>query len=441
MAMPAETVWLPEVDGVTSFFRHYEYNVSPGPFHEPTSALPSRPPTAHPVRFIAYYLPQFHRSSENDDWWGSGFTEWTNVTKAVPRYPGHYQPRLPADLGFYDASRKETLLHQAELARLGGIYGFCIHDYWFSGRKLLGKPLDTLLANPDIDLRFCLNWANESWSRRWDGSEADVLMQQGYHRGDPERYVDSIAAAIRDPRYIRIDGRPLLMIYRPSAIPDISASVAGWRRRFHELGLGEPYLVMPQVFGQSDPRPAGFDAAAGFPPHGGWDIRDDRRAAVIHDPDFMGGVRSYELLAQLFEAEAPTDYTFFPGCCPMWDNEARKPRRGQGFYGSSPRRYGEWLANAARRVQSAAHPDERIVFINAWNEWAEGAYLEPDRHYGAAYLNETRRVHDCLAGESRAPRLPMGTERFRVRKSKWSHVAQVARAVLRRLRQQRGGFS
>jgi lipopolysaccharide biosynthesis protein len=422
------------VGGVTSFYRHYEYNVSAGPFHEPSSALPADPPATHPVRFIAYYLPQFHRSPENDAWWGPGFTEWTNVTKAVPRYQGHYQPRLPADLGFYDASHKETLLRQAELAQRGGIYGFCIHDYWFSGKKLLEKPLETLLANPDIDLKFCLNWANESWSRRWDGSEADVLIHQGYFPGDAERYVDSIAPAIRDPRYIRIDGRPLFMVYRPTAIPDISASMAGWRKRFRELDLGDPFMVMPQVFGQSDPRPLGFDAAAGFPPHGGWDIRDDRRTLVSHDPDFVGGARPYDLLAQLFEAERAPDYTMFPGCCPMWDNEARKPRRGQGFYGSSPGRYGEWLEVAARRVQNAVHADQRIVFINAWNEWAEGAYLEPDRHYGAAYLSETRRVLDRLNGDSPVSRPVSEPVQFPVRKSKLSYLLNIGRAVLRRLR-------
>jgi lipopolysaccharide biosynthesis protein len=189
---------------------------------------------------------------------------------------------------------------------------------------------------------------------------------------------------------------------------------------------------MPQVFGQSDPRPSGFDAAAGFPPHGGWDIQDDRRTVVLHDPDFVGAVRPYELLAQRFEAEQPTDYTLFPGCCPMWDNEARKPRRGQGFYGSLPRRYGEWLEKAARRAQSAPHPDERVVFINAWNEWAEGTYLEPDRHFGVAYLNETRRALDKLSGGPAKPQSTTPVSQYPVRKSKLNYIGHLVRAALRR---------
>jgi lipopolysaccharide biosynthesis protein len=419
---------------MAGFFEHYHYNVSPGPSHESASALPSQAPADYPVRFIAYYLPQFHRSAENDEWWGPGFTEWTNVTKAVPRYEGHYQPRLPADLGFYDASCKDTLMRQAELAKRGGIYGFCIHDYWFSGKKLLAQPLQTLLANPGIDIRFCLNWANESWSRRWDGSEADVLMHQGHLPGDAERYVDSIAPAVRDPRYIRINGRPLLMVYRPAALPDIATSIVGWRKRFRELGLGDPFIVMPQVFDQSDPRPMGFDAAAGFPPHGGWDIADDRRTLVLHDPEFVGAARSYEALAQLFETKAPTEYLLFPGCCPMWDNEARKPRRGQGYYGSSPGRYGLWLERVARQVQGEPVLDNRIVFINAWNEWAEGTYLEPDRHYGAAYLLETRRVLDRLAGIQNPSKAKSEAARYAVRKSKLSYVLSLIRGIKRRLR-------
>lgn len=409
------------------YIEHYHYNVAAGPHYEPTAALPAAPPVDYPVRFIAYYLPQFHRIHQNDTWWGPGFTEWTNVTKALPRYVGHYQPRLPADLGFYDASQKETLLRQAELARRGGVYGFCIHDYWFSGEKLLSAPLEILLANPDIDLRFCLNWANESWSRRWDGTEQDLLMEQRYLPDDAERYVESIAPAVRDRRYIRIEGRPLLMIYRPSIIPGAKQVFARWRRHFMALGLGEPYLVMPQAFSHNDPRPFGLDAVAGFPPHGAWDIANDRNHLKLHDPLFAGGARCYDAMASLFELQHPTEYRLFPGCCPMWDNEARKPRRGEGFYGSTPERYGEWLDRAARYAMSAEATDERIVFINAWNEWAEGAYLEPDRHHGIAYLAETRRVLDGLNHPRKAPQTEERATKFRARRSFVNFAVNLAR--------------
>jgi lipopolysaccharide biosynthesis protein len=294
------------------------------------------------------------------------------------------------------------------------------------------------LANPDIDLRFCLNWANESWSRRWDGSETDVLMSQGYLPGDEERYVDSIAPAVRDPRYIRIDGRPLFMVYRPTVIPDIATSMAAWRKRFRELELGEPFIVMPQVFDQFDPRPMGFDAAAGFPPHGGWDIPDDRHWFQLYDKRFIGSARSYERLARQFEAVPPAEYRLFPGCCPMWDNEARKPRRGQGFYGSTPARYGAWLEHAARRAAAVPEQDQRIVFINAWNEWAEGTYLEPDRHYGAAYLAETRRVLDVLAGKALSGASGPEREPLAARKSYWNRGVNLVAAVKRRLTSGKG---
>jgi hypothetical protein len=257
-------------------------------------------------------------------------------------------------------------------------------------------------------------------------------MAQEYLPGDEERYVDSIAAAVRDPRYIRIDGRPLFMVYRPTVIPDIAKSMAAWRRRFRELDLGDPFIVMPQVFDQRDPRPMGFDAAAGFPPHGGWDIADDRHGLNVYDAQFVGAARPYEGLARQFETAPQTDYLLFPGCCPMWDNEARKPRRGQGFYGSSPARYGAWLERAARQVSANPEPDRRIVFINAWNEWAEGTYLEPDRHYGAAYLIETRRVFDVLAGQDR-PARATPPDPLAARKSRWNRGLNLVRAIRRRL--------
>lgn len=382
-----------------NLYELFEFNTGKGPLHENVESLPADPPSDPSVRLIAYYLPQFHSIPENDAFWGVNFTEWTNVTKALPRYAGHYQPRLPADLGFYDLSHSDVLRKQAKLSRRAGIYGFCIHNYWFSGHKVLDGPLRALLSNSDIDLRFCLNWANENWTRRWDGAESNILLQQRYDSGDDVKYAESILPALKDPRYIRIDGRPLLMIYRPGIVPSAAKMIKNWRSFFKENGVGDPYIIMPQAFGDIDPRAFGLDAAAGFPPHnGGWELPNRRNSIKLLDTGYDGVAASFEDLAAAHINNRPTDFRLFPGVCPSWDNEARKPRRGHSFYGADPSLYGRWLKAASEQASRAPIHDERIVFINAWNEWAEGAYLEPDRHFGYAYLAETRRIMEDLKG-------------------------------------------
>jgi len=263
-------------------------NTMPGPDYEADGddlALPSPPP----VRLIAYYLPQFHPIPENDRWWGKGFTEWTNVTKALPQYVGHYQPRLPDGLGFYDLRLPENLAAQASLARRYGIGGFCIHYYWFGGRRLLETPLAMLLRHPEIDLPFCLNWANEPWSRVWDGSERQLLMEQQHSPEDDLAFAAAIEPVMADPRYIRISGRPLFMLYRPGLLPDAAATVARWRDYFSARGLADPYIVMPQAFGDTDPRVYGMDAATGFPPHPfGWDLPSEIEDSMLLAKGFRG---------------------------------------------------------------------------------------------------------------------------------------------------------
>lgn len=387
---------------MTKFFEQYKHNVGQSSFYLPSDSLAKDAPEAYPVKPIAFYLPQFHAIPENDEWWGTGFTEWTNVTKALPRYEGHLQPRLPADLGFYDLSDRKTIERQAELVRRSGVYGLCIHDYWFSGRKVLEKPLDILLANPDIDLRFCLNWANENWSRRWDGSEADILLEQRYDPAEQDGYVRSIVPAIRDPRYIRIDGRPLILVYRPSLLPDPVATFASWRKFLRDEGEGDPYLAMVNSFDDFDPRPYGLDAAVGFPPHNsGVSERNDRPWLRWLDRNYTGQALPYDYLVRGALKNNPADYRLFPGVCPGWDNDARKPGRGLSFYGADPVKFEGWMEQASRRALEAS-PSEAFVFINAWNEWAEGAILEPDRHFGFGNLVAIRRVIDRLNGRSDA---------------------------------------
>ena len=411
-----------------NFVEQLTYNLERGEHYEECQVFNFTAPPD--VRVIAFYLPQFHRIPENDTWWGKGFTEWTNVTKALPRFAGHYQPHLPGELGFYDLRSAEILRDQARLANQFGVYGFCFHYYWFGGRKLLETPLQNLLSNSDIDIRFCINWANESWSRRWDGSENDILIEQKYLEDDDFAFASALEPIVRDPRYIRVGGRPLIMLYRPRVLPDAAATVSRWRQQFKSLNLPNPYVVMAQAFDEEDPRPFGMDAAAGFPPHRWWDLEaDDAYQAFANG--YHGRRLSFEEMVQSATVFNPTEYTFFPGVCPSWDNEARKPNRGVSFVGATPRRYGVWLDNACRKVVRQQNPDERLVFVNAWNEWAEGTHLEPDRHFGYAYLNETARILSHLkSDEITVQREPARRDKSDPRRRWIKKIARRAAAAL-----------
>jgi lipopolysaccharide biosynthesis protein len=379
-----------------NLLKQLQQNVSPGPMYEQDVPGVHAPP-ASPVRLVAFYLPQFHPIPENDEWWGKGFTEWANVTRAYPRFVGHYQPRLPSALGFYDLRHVETIRKQADLARRYGIYGFCFHHYWFNGRRILDTPLNLLLANHDIDLPFCINWANENWTRRWDGHDQEVLLAQQHSPEDDLAFAKAAEPILRDRRYIRIDGRPLLMLYRPGILPDAAATLRCWRSFFTDAGIGNPYLVMAQAFGDGDPQKYGFDAVVGFPPF--WTAYEVPWQHVkVFDRSFKGAVIAYEDMAAATLTNYRDSVRLFPGVCPSWDNEARRPGRGFSFVESTPAKYGAWLMQACKASMQMHQGDSRLVFINAWNEWAEGAYLEPDRHFGFAYLAETARVLRMVSG-------------------------------------------
>ncbi|MGH1590372.1 glycosyltransferase WbsX family protein [Methylobacterium phyllosphaerae] len=366
------------------------FNHSQGPFYEQETSFCAEPNTTG-LKLIAYYLPQFHRIAENDENWGKGFTEWSNVVKAIPRFEGHYQPHLPADLGLYDLSRTDVIEEQASLARKYGIHGFCFHYYWFNGKKLLDLPLENLLSST-TDINFCINWANENWTRNWDGGNREVLQAQDYKDGDQYRFVDDLCRIIEDRRYIKINGRPLILVYKSSMIPNVKDIVQAWRSRFVEKGFGNPFLVMCAV-NECDPRPFGFDAAAAFPPHiFGWYGAKVTSEVNKYDPTYSGTLLRYDDMVEKSSNFPEQDFKFFHGLCPSWDNEARQPGRGFGFVGSNPRSYGRWLANVCGRTLVEHEQTERLIFVNAWNEWAEGAHLEPDRHHGHAFLRETARV-------------------------------------------------
>lgn len=344
------------------------------------------------VKAIAFYLPQFHAFPENDEWWGTGFTEWTNIAKAMPRFSGHYQPRIPRDLGFYDLNNDGVLERQVEMARQAGLHGFCFYFYWFNGERLLERPLERLLANPQIDMPFCLLWANENWTRRWDGQEQEVLIRQDYAEEDDPALVDTFLRHFQDSRYIRVDGRPVLIIYRAQIIPNMKERLARWRTMFRERGE-MPLILMAQTFNDHDPRVYGFDGAIEFPPHKvAAKVANSVSAFRIYDPLFSGEIRDYNAMVDASLNEPAPSFPLIKTVFPSWDNDARRQGRGAVYHGSTPENYRRWMEGVIAYAKANPFHNERMMFINAWNEWAEGAYLEPDLHFGAAYLNATARA-------------------------------------------------
>jgi lipopolysaccharide biosynthesis protein len=350
------------------------------------------PPHESGVRVIAFYLPQFHPMPVNDAAWGRGFTEWTNVAKAVPQFLGHYQPRLPGELGFYDLRVPDIQQRQVELARLYGLHGFCFHFYWFGGQRVLDLPLSQFHGNKGLDLPYCLCWANENWTRRWDGQDDEVLLAQAHSPEDDLAFLDAISPFLADPRYIRVDGKPLLIVYRAQLLPDPAATARRWRECRRKHGLPEPFLVAARTFGLIDPTPLGFDAAVEFPPHN-IAVNEITAEVSLLNREFRGRVYPYpELVDRMIASYRGEAFPVFRAVAPGWDNEARRPGAGHAFFASDPALYGQWLTSACAVAAQQPRPDLRMVFVNAWNEWAEGAYLEPDRRYGYAYLAETKRV-------------------------------------------------
>lgn len=345
-------------------------------------------PDPLPATLVAFYLPQFHAIPENDAWWGEGFTEWHNVTRALPQFEGHAQPRLPGELGFYDLRLPDAMRRQMQLAKAYGIGAFCSYFYWFAGKTLLETPLQQWLNEPTLELPLCLCWANENWSRRWDGRAQDILIGQQHSAADDLAFIAHVSRYLADPRYLRVEGQPLLLVYRPGLLPDPKATAQRWRRWCREHGIGEIRLAYVQSFDRVDPRDIGFDAAVEFPPNNR-NLTPITAQQQLLNPDYGGDVYDWRELVRQSTAQTDPDYPSYPGVNPGWDNEPRRSGRGRVFAHASPRGYRDWLRHAvasARRRQ----PQQPLVFVNAWNEWAEGAVLEPDTRLGHAWLEASR---------------------------------------------------
>jgi lipopolysaccharide biosynthesis protein len=355
------------------------------------------------ARLIAYYLPQYHPIPENDIWWGKGFTEWTNVARARPLFPGHRQPRLPGELGFYDLRVPETRAAQADLARSHGVEGFMYWHYWFAGKRLLERPFNEVLRSGEPDFPFCLGWANLSWTGVWFGAPERTLVEQTYPGpADHEAHFGAVLDAFADDRYITVGGKPLFVVQHPRRIPEPKAFTDQWRDLARRAGLPGIHFVGIFPVDQS-PGEFGFDASVVEPL--GWFLRESRKtptliatirrrlagfrltrrpSAILRGPKvhpYADFVNALPRLSSIF--------LLYPCVLPGWDNTPRSGARGIVLQHSNPELFGFHLQQAIAQV---AHRqwEERLVFLHSWNEWAEGAYLEPDQEFGRSYLEVVR---------------------------------------------------
>lgn len=360
-------------------------------------------------RVIAINLPQFYPFKENDEWWGKGFTEWTNVTKAKPRYRGHYQPQLPTDTGFYDLRLPEARQMQADMAKEYGIYGFCYYHYWFNGDLLMSRPLDEILSSGKPDFPFMYCWANENWSRVWDGSNEKVLMQQNYSEDDDIKHIKYLCENVFvDKRYIRIEGKPFFVIYKPHLFPNIERSIQIWREIAGEYKI-DLYLAFNRQLGYSDSDceaflSKGFDVSINFQP-----ICDENndflksQKYLYYVKRVLAALFNHRRYTKIYDYKAWVDYRIsrtkpqykeYPCVSPGFDNSPR--RVGKNFFAfknANPEDYRRWLKYYMDTFEPFSE-EENFIFVNAWNEWAEGNHLEPDIKWSRKFLEATKRVID-----------------------------------------------
>jgi lipopolysaccharide biosynthesis protein len=357
------------------------------------------------IRTVALYLPQYHPIRENDEWWGTGFTEWRNVAKARPRFRGHYQPHQPGNLGFYDLRNVETMHDQVSLATSHGINAFCFYHYWFNGKLLLEAPVHNYLDDRTLQLPFCLCWANENWTRRWDGMDSEVLIRQNYGDDDDIAHFNYFEPFFHDSRYLRVDGKPVLVVYRRTAIPNVEKMLDNFRRFSQRSGLPDLYIVSVETGPtgiDGGGITTGFDAEIDFQPQWG-SLPSLRKLLALGNPYLV----ARSLLASKLKLDTYYCYRSvidhmlsrdeiklgrIPCVFPGWDNSPRRSKNATIFLENSTHEYSRWLSSVIRQKMESAVFSNDLVFINAWNEWGEGAHLEPDLQNGTSYLEATKRV-------------------------------------------------
>jgi lipopolysaccharide biosynthesis protein len=348
------------------------------------------------ARLIAFYLPQFHPVPENDEWWGKGFTEWTNVAKAKPLFRGHHQPHLPADLGFYDLRLPEVRDAQANLARAYGIDGFCYWHYWFgNGRRILERPFNEVIKSGKPDFPFCLGWANDTWTGIWHGAADKTLIKQCYPGPhDYEAHFYSVLEALHDKRYMSIHGKKIILIYNPHELPDAKVFTDQWRELAAKEGLNGLHFIAHDV--KSDPQKYGCDACVENAPFIATPVRLAGRVKSAVDRLLNRKLPDIRLYSEFVKHmnRTPLAADQYPLIIPNWDNTPRSGENGFVLYGSTPELFKDMLLQAIVKIEHVPDWENRIIFVKAWNEWAEGNHLEPDRQYGHAYLQVIR---DCIS--------------------------------------------
>jgi len=348
------------------------------------------------LRPIAFVLPQFHPIPENDAWWGKGFTEWTNVKKAKPLFKGHYQPHVPIDLCYYDLRNPEAREAQANIAKEHGIQGFCYYHYWFNGKRLLNYPIDEILRLKEPDMPFMLCWANENWTRRWDGLDHDILIKHEYNFEDDANHMRWLCENVfSDKRYIRVNDCPVFMIYRHDLFPEIKKTATIWREiATKEFGYKGIYLCVAESFYKSiNPESINFDASVEFSAHDVMKYFFKKRFwnKILYRADRAYSLRDFKKGVQDIINRKNPKYKFYRSITPSWDNSARKGKNAVIGVGSNPKLYYQWLKYIIENFIPYS-VEENFIFINAMNEWAEGNHLEPCEKYGNKYLEATKKA-------------------------------------------------
>lgn len=351
------------------------------------------------IKPVAFYLPQFHTFKENDEWWGEGFTEWTNTRKAKHKFDGHYQPREPHnDFGYYTLDNKEILQKQAKLAKEHGIYGFCFYYYWFSGKRLMEKPVDIFIANKDIDINFCLCWANENWTRTWDGLEKNVLIKQDYTEEDNINFIKDLKKYIDDERYIKVDGKPVIIVYNPKAIPNCKKTFAAWRKTAKETGIGDILIWICQTHDVNAKKLNIINEVDGeieFPPHKPNVAAVDQNKFQIENGCKPNALYSYDSIINSYlirNRDKDNTLPVFKTVTMAWDNSARRNSGWVNLINYSLGSFYHWVYDTVIYTEKTHKKNNQFMFINAWNEWAEGTYLEPDKKTGYANINTFSRA-------------------------------------------------